>query len=248
MKSTLVLALVGGASAATNVLSGSSSWYGSASAWSVKRFPHHGDVAEVSGTVNFNDQNQPAAYRDAPVADELVLRSGATLILNTGADLVIGGTGAGSKIECTHTTCERVVIGGTAETIVKYTLGFNELPDEHWHCGTLAEMKSHGGFTASAFASGKSCGCTCDNHKISKIIHKNSYNGAVKVHKVYDHGVTDKQCAVSNSNFHHNRCWCNLPCPAGQTRYGDGSACSGGGKATCDLGYCANSPNNYPRC
>ncbi len=38
-------------------------------------------------------------------------------------------------------------------------------------------------------------------------------------------------------------CWCYLPCPPGTTRQGDGSGCSGPGGYTCDLGYCANSPN-----
>jgi hypothetical protein len=35
---------------------------------------------------------------------------------------------------------------------------------------------------------------------------------------------------------------------AGQTRNGDGSACSGGGKPNCDLGYCSGHTNNFARC
>ena len=60
--------------------------------------------------------------------------------------------------------------------------------------------------------------------------------------------AADSQCAASNSAFHHNSCWCKLPCPAGQTRYGDGSACQGGGKPNCDLGHCAGSPNGFAPC
>ena len=67
---------------------------------------------------------------------------------------------------------------------------------------------------------------------------------------------SDQQCSASNTNFYSGhpganpeRCWCNLPCPPGQSRYGDGSACQGGGLPTCDLGYCANAPNgNMPSC
>ena len=34
-----------------------------------------------------------------------------------------------------------------------------------------------------------------------------------------------------------------LRCPASQSRYGDGSACRGGGLPNCDLGFCHNNPN-----
>ncbi len=45
------------------------------------------------------------------------------------------------------------------------------------------------------------------------------------------------------------RCWNEMDCPEGQTKYGDGSACTGGGKPNCDLGFCSNSPNgNMPQC
>lgn len=44
-------------------------------------------------------------------------------------------------------------------------------------------------------------------------------------------------------------CWLEMPCPVGQQRYGDGSACSGGGKPNCDLGFCSNQPNGgMPSC
>lgn len=44
-------------------------------------------------------------------------------------------------------------------------------------------------------------------------------------------------------------CWLQLACPEGQTRYGDGSACRGGGLPTCDLGFCSNQPNGgMPSC
>jgi len=45
-----------------------------------------------------------------------------------------------------------------------------------------------------------------------------------------------------------NQCWNMLPCPHGQKRYGDGSACRGGGRPSCDLGWCAGRPNRLPRC
>ncbi len=38
-------------------------------------------------------------------------------------------------------------------------------------------------------------------------------------------------------------CWFKLRCPPGMSRYGDGSACSGGGFPNCDLGYCSNQAN-----
>ena len=49
---------------------------------------------------------------------------------------------------------------------------------------------------------------------------------------------TSLACMGSNS------CWCQLHCPEGYARTGDGSAChrdSDG--ASCDLGYCAGVPN-----
>ena len=39
-------------------------------------------------------------------------------------------------------------------------------------------------------------------------------------------------------------CVCNLRCPAGMKRWGDGSACEGGGKKPCDLGGCHGHPNS----
>ena len=47
----------------------------------------------------------------------------------------------------------------------------------------------------------------------------------------------DDSCTYSE-----DPCVCLLRCPAGQVRYGDGSACTGGGLPDCDLGYCLNSP------
>ena len=43
-------------------------------------------------------------------------------------------------------------------------------------------------------------------------------------------------------------CVCLLRCPTGQTRYGDGSACQGGGLPNCDLGYCHSNPNSLSPC
>jgi hypothetical protein len=66
---------------------------------------------------------------------------------------------------------------------------------------------------------------------------------------VWTHGV--KQFTLTNTfvgkesgcTYSSDPCVCLLRCPQGQSRYGDGSACSGGGLPNCDLGYCKNSPN-----
>jgi hypothetical protein len=42
--------------------------------------------------------------------------------------------------------------------------------------------------------------------------------------------------------------WIHVPCPAGMTRYGDGSACRGGGRSNCDLGFVSNAANALPAC
>ena len=47
----------------------------------------------------------------------------------------------------------------------------------------------------------------------------------------------------SGCTYSADPCVCLSRCPAGQTRYGDGSACRGGGLPNCDLGYCHNNPN-----
>eukprot|EP00294_Goniomonas_avonlea_P005175 CAMPEP_0114552440 /NCGR_PEP_ID=MMETSP0114-20121206/7125_1 /TAXON_ID=31324 /ORGANISM="Goniomonas sp, Strain m" /LENGTH=856 /DNA_ID=CAMNT_0001737315 /DNA_START=17 /DNA_END=2587 /DNA_ORIENTATION=+ len=54
--------------------------------------------------------------------------------------------------------------------------------------------------------------------------------------------------ATAGAKKHLTQCWNMLPCPKGMKRYGDGSACRGGGKPTCDLGWCAGRPNGYKPC
>jgi hypothetical protein len=54
----------------------------------------------------------------------------------------------------------------------------------------------------------------------------------------------------SGCRYNHgdNGCVCKQRCPAGMKRYGDGSACTGGGKR-CDFGWCHNNPNGgLPKC
>merc|ERR1712010_349333 len=59
----------------------------------------------------------------------------------------------------------------------------------------------------------------------------------------------DKVFRDKNHDKKYNKyCWCQIACPKGQIRWGDGSACKGGGKPTCDLGHCQGSPNNLPPC
>ena len=52
----------------------------------------------------------------------------------------------------------------------------------------------------------------------------------------------------AHDDKYNGRCWCQIACPKGQIRWGDGSACKGGGKPSCDLGHCTGSPNNLPPC
>ena len=56
-------------------------------------------------------------------------------------------------------------------------------------------------------------------------------------------------CTYTNTNFLEGAtCVCLLRCPTGQTRFGDGSACGGGGLPNCDLGYCHSNPNSFSPC
>jgi hypothetical protein len=57
-------------------------------------------------------------------------------------------------------------------------------------------------------------------------------------------GALAKPTIVEDScNYAQHPCVCQLRCPTGQARYGDGSACEGGGVQNCDLGYCHGNPN-----
>ena len=56
-------------------------------------------------------------------------------------------------------------------------------------------------------------------------------------------------CAETGCSYTQNACVCDLRCPKGSTRSGDGSECSGGAQGQCSLGYCHNkNPNNLPEC
>ena len=54
--------------------------------------------------------------------------------------------------------------------------------------------------------------------------------------------------AEAGCTYRHDPCVCLLRCPTWQTRYGDGSACQGGGLPNCDLGYCHSNPNSFSPC
>ena len=68
-----------------------------------------------------------------------------------------------------------------------------------------------------------------------------STSSAVVVSTSSSAGTPEAGCSYS-----YHPCVCKLRCPAGQVRYGDGSACTGGGVPNCDLGYCHNNPNPIP--
>jgi hypothetical protein len=60
--------------------------------------------------------------------------------------------------------------------------------------------------------------------------------------------ILSSNSAEPGCTYSQDPCVCLLRCPTGQTRYGDGSACRGGGLPNCDLGYCHNNPNAYSPC
>ena len=47
----------------------------------------------------------------------------------------------------------------------------------------------------------------------------------------------------SSCTYSQDPCVCRLRCPSGMVRYGDGSICTGGTLANCDLGFCHNNAN-----
>ena len=74
-------------------------------------------------------------------------------------------------------------------------------------------------------------------------------------------GMNDRFCPGAHHGRCSSKCWCSIPCPAGQhpysppsaggrrrsnetNSYSHASACQGGGQPKCDLGYCAGQPNS----
>ena len=56
-------------------------------------------------------------------------------------------------------------------------------------------------------------------------------------------------CKESDCSYTSHSCVCDLRCPTGMARSGDGSECSGGSNPTCSLGYChKQNTNNLPEC
>jgi hypothetical protein len=58
-------------------------------------------------------------------------------------------------------------------------------------------------------------------------------------------------CKEQGCTYSAHSCVCDLRCPMGLVRVGDGSECGGAGSTsgTCSLGYCHNAnPNNLPEC
>jgi hypothetical protein len=57
-------------------------------------------------------------------------------------------------------------------------------------------------------------------------------------------------CQEQGCTYSGHSCVCDLRCPKGLSRTGDGSECGGSGAAsTCSLGYChKHNPNNLPEC
>ena len=74
------------------------------------------------------------------------------------------------------------------------------------------------------------------------------YGAVPKTAMVFQLSPNNK-CAEQSCTYTTHSCVCDLRCPSGSVRSGDGSECTGGSQGTCSLGYCHNAnPNNLPEC